>query len=193
MSNIIEICLSKSHSILINLPCEKEHINLFSNISIKYIKGDAQYDLYINDYFSVAIKSLFNVIGKAIKSELQIASEYIEKGIGYYHNNYSHKLWASDNLDIDDPSDNFILWSTPSNIGIETYIYNIKNEIFIEISPIYKWNSEYPECEKEYETFEEFIKKHCPIEIINIDRNIALQLQKDCEYLLNIATINTSV
>lgn len=190
MSNVIELEFSKSQAIQIYLPCEREKINSFVNVSIKYKKDNIDYDLFINDFISEAIKSLNSLLNKALNSELQIKSEYVERGIGYYHNIYSHELWTTDKLDIDDPAENFLIWSTPSHVGIETYIYNIQDEIYIEISPIYKWNSDYPDDEREYETFEDFISQHQIIGIININREVALQWQKKCFEVLEIAESN---
>jgi hypothetical protein len=132
MMNSIELEVSKTQSIQIYLPCKKEYIKSFDNVSIRYLKEQLKFDLYFNDFASEAIKSLRNLLNKALNSELQIQSEYIDKGIGYYHNIYSHKLWTDDDLSIIDPAENFILWSTPSHIGIETYIYNIQDKIYIE-------------------------------------------------------------
>jgi len=43
----------------------------------------------------------------------------------------------------------------------------------IEISPIYKWNCDYPENESEYETFDNFLNNYKPIDIVSIDRSVA--------------------
>jgi len=55
-----------------------------------------------------------------------IQNEYINKGIGYYYNIYVNKLWTTDAQSLVDPSQNFSLWSTPTHIGIETFIYVYK-------------------------------------------------------------------
>lgn len=190
MSNIIDLEFFNSQALQIYLPCEEEDINSFVNVSIKYINGSIEYDLFVNDFITEALKSLNYSLTKALNFELQIKSDYIEKGIGYYHNIYSHELWTNDDLDIDDPAENFLVGSTPSEIGIETYIYNIQDEIFLEISPIYKWNSDYPDDEKEYQTFDEYIKQHQIIDLIKIKQETALQWQKRCLEILEISISN---
>jgi len=42
-------------------------------------------------------------------------------------------LWTTDAQSLVDPSQNFSLWSTPTHIGIETFMYNIDDKIYIEI------------------------------------------------------------
>lgn len=190
MDNIIEFNASESKTIKMRLPCKKESIKSFMNTSVVYFCGSEKYDLYVNDFISEAIKSLNNALDKALNNELQIKSEYIEKGIGYHHNIYSHELWAKDDLNIQDPAEAFIIWSTPSHIGIETYIYNIQNEIHIEISPIYKWNSDYPENENEFETFDDFINKYKVIDTIKINKEVALKWKESCSEVLKITFSN---
>ncbi|MEI4803853.1 hypothetical protein WAZ07_21995 [Bacillus sp. FJAT-51639] len=190
MCNIIELEFSKAQVIQIHLPCEIKNVKSFDNVSIKYIKGSIEYDLFVNDFISEAIKTLNYFLNKALHFELKIKGEYKEKGIGYYHNIYSHELWTNDDLDIIDPAEDFLVWSTPSHIGIETYMYNFQDKIYIEVSPVYKWNSDYPDDEKEYETFEKFINQYQVIDVINVNRDILLQWQKICLEILEIAALN---
>ena len=155
------------------MPCKKEDIKPFDIVSIEYIKEQIEYDLYVDDFATEAITSLKNQLKKALNFELHIQNEYINKGIGYYYNIYVNKLWTTDAQSLVDPSQNFSLWSTPTHIGIETFMYNIDDKIYIEISPIYKWNCDYPENESEYETFDNFLNNYKPIDIVSIDRSVA--------------------
>lgn len=90
----------------------------------------------------------------------------------------------------DFPADEFFVWSTPTEVGTETYIYNVDNEIYLEICPLYKWNCDSPDDEDEYQTFEEFLHDYQMIDLIHIERDTALQCQKKLHELLEIAQAN---
>jgi len=41
-------------------------------------------------------------------------------------------LWTTDAQSLVDPSQNFSLWSTPTHIGIETFMYNIDDKYILK-------------------------------------------------------------
>lgn len=181
--DLIELEISKTQSIRIYLPCKKEELESFDYVTIKYLKEQSEYILYDDDFIIAAIRPFKNLLEKALNLELQIKSEYINKGIGYYYNIYSNELSTTYDLSLVDPGENFIVWGTPSHIGIETFIYNVQDQIYIEISPHYKWLDGYPEDEdeaKEYVTFENFINNYQPIDIVAIDKSVAEKWLKFC-------------
>ncbi|WP_019636608.1 hypothetical protein [Paenibacillus fonticola] len=186
MGDVIEFKYSDSKYMKLFLSSEEKNINPYINVSIKYFNDRGEYELFTNDFISEAIKTLNYSLTKALNFELQMNNEYIERGIGFYHNMYSHELWTDDNLDIDDPAENFIVWSSSSDIGIQTYIYNIQDEIYFEISRTYKWHSDYPDDETEYQTFEEYINQHEIIDVLKINQEIALKWNKKCTDLLKM-------
>ncbi|GIO84679.1 hypothetical protein J25TS5_16110 [Paenibacillus faecis] len=191
MVNTIRLDISKSQAILLYLPCEKKDIVPTTDVFLKYWRaGNVEYDLFVNDFINEAVKQLYNLLTRAMNNELQLNKEFVDKGVGYYHNIYLHELFTTDNKDIDDPAEKIIVWSTPTEVGIETYIYNIDGEIYLEISPFYKWDSDYPDDENEYQTFEEYINQHQTIDLIHIRRNVAVQWQKILRELIEIAHSN---
>lgn len=191
MVNTIRLNISKSQAILLYLPCEKKDIVPTTDVFLKYWRGGSvEYDLFVNDFINEAVKQLYNLLTRAMNNELQLNKEFVDKGVGYYHNIYLHELFTTDNKDIDDPAEKIIVWSTPTEVGIETYIYNIDGEIYLEISPFYKWDSDYPDDENEYQTFEEYINQHQMIDLIHIRREVAVQWQKILHELIEIAHSN---
>lgn len=157
MVNTIRFDISKSQAILLYLPCEKKDIVPTTDVFLKYWRGgNVEYDLFVNDFINEAVKQLYNLLTRAMNNELQLNKEFVDKGVGYYHNIYLHELFTTDHTDIYNPAEKIIVWSTPTEVGIETYIYNIDGEIYLEISPFYKWDSDYPDDENEYQTFEEY-------------------------------------
>ncbi|MCA1294988.1 hypothetical protein LBW89_18405 [Paenibacillus sp. alder61] len=191
MVDTIRLDISKSQAILLYLPCEKKDIVPTTDVFLKYWRGgNVEYDLFVNDFINEAVKQLYNLLTRAMNNELQLNKEFVDKGVGYYHNIYLHELFTTDNRDIYDPAEKIIVWSTPTEVGIETYIYNIDGEIYLEISPFYKWDSDYPDDEDEYQTFEEYINQHQMIDLIHIRRDVAVQWQKILHELIEIAHSN---
>jgi len=72
------------------------------------------------------------MLEEALNFKLQIQNKYLDKGIGYYHNIYYNKLWTTNDSSLTDPGEDFILWSTPTHIGIETFIYNVQNKYILK-------------------------------------------------------------
>ncbi|RRJ65500.1 hypothetical protein EHV15_23210 [Paenibacillus oralis] len=139
MVNTIRLDISKSQAILLYLPCEKKDIVPTTDVFMKYWRGGSiEYDLFVSDFINEAVKQLYNLLARTMNNELQLNKDFVDQGVGYFHNIYAHELWTNDNLDIDDPAEEFLVWSTPTEVGIESYIYNIDDEIYLEISPIYK-------------------------------------------------------
>jgi len=194
MMNLVELEISKTQAIKIYLPCQKEDVGSFDIISVKYFREQMEYDLYVNDFAAEAIISLKNMLEEALNFKLQIQNKYLDKGIGYYHNIYYNKLWTTNDSSLTDPGEDFILWSTPTHIGIETFIYNVQNKIYIEICPIYKWNGSCSEDEDEnkdeYVPFEVFLSNYKPIDIIVIDKSVAEKWFKLCCEMIEVFEAN---
>lgn len=188
---MVEFRISDNRSIKIYLPCKKEELKWFTEISIKYQKKDIEIDIYYNDFVCEAMETLLNLLDKAIEGKLEIEKEFVEKGIGFYYNIYTNKLRTSGNLDVEDPAGKFSMWSTPTHIGFGTYMYNKKNEIYIEISPYYKWHTGCPEDETEsYVTFEQFLSGYKAVDIMKIDKDTAVLWKNECQEILDIAARN---
>lgn len=73
--------------------------------------------------------------------------------------------WSSD----ENPLEKFWLWSTPSSNGIQTWMYNINDNICFECSPNYSWHFTEPKVTDEYHSFESFIENFGIVKRFNID------------------------
>lgn len=195
MLHTIRLEISKSQEILLYLPCEKQDVVFLTDVSLKYWRdGKIICDLFVHDFFIEAVKQLYKLLTKALNNELQLKRDFVEKGIGFYHNIYMHELWTTDNnLDRSDPAENFLLWSAHTEVSNETFIYNNEDKIYLEISPFYKWDSDYPDDETEYQTFEEYVHQYQMIDLIHIKQDTAKQWQKILHELLQIAQTNESL
>lgn len=194
MLHTIRLEISKSQEIILYLPCDKKEVVLLTDVSLNYWRdGKRVCDLFVHDFFNEAVKQLYNLLTKALNNELQLKRDFVEKGIGFYHNVYMHELWTTDTLDRSDPAEEFLLWSAHTEVSNETFIYNIEDKIYFEISPFYRWDSDYPDDETEYQTFEEYVHQYQMIDLIHIEQDKARQWQKILHELLQIAQTNESL
>ncbi len=167
-----------SRAIEISFQINDDFIGKFSQLTVKYCKEIIIYD----DFTYEGILVLYNLLIRAINSELQINNQLCEKGIGYIWNKICNSL-ANDKIS-DDIISIYHLWSTTSNIGKDTWLYNIGDKIYMEISDTYKWHFSIPESYADYITFEEFIVNYKPINIIQLERKDANKLIRFCQEIL---------
>ncbi len=83
----------------------------------------------------------------------------------------------------------YLIWESLDQY--DTWIYNKNNEIFLEITPIYKWHYKDPEKEdKDYLTYEDFKKIYKPTLITKIEKETAKQWINEIDELIEIIKIN---
>ena len=197
--DIIEFKITDSKSIRIHLPVKKIDITAFDYIIIYYIENNNILIIWEFDYIVAGIRQMHASLSEALNENLNVFNQYreydkyIDYGLGYYDNICSNKLWTKQKLENKYPLYYFGLWSTSYRIGINTFMYNLNGDIYLEIAPFYKWNSDEPETEeelREYTTFEEFMKNYKPIDIIKINRKTALKWKDQCKEILDIIAKN---
>ncbi len=153
----------------------------FSEVEIIYNMNNEI--ILFKDFLIEGIKVLRTTLYKAIESRLQTFDLGERKSMGFLWNDYCSKL-NTGNQGVDDLVTPFHLWSTNSTLGFDTWIYNISDKIFIEISPTYKWHfDELPGSN--YITYDQFISKYAPIDIFEIDKSTAKDWFKICEDTLS--------
>ncbi len=169
-----------SRAIEINFQINDYMIDKYSQLTVKCCKDIILYD----DFTYEGILVLNKLLIKAINSELQIKDQLCEKGIGYTWNIICNSL-ANDKKSDDDRISIYHVWSTTSNIGKDTWLYNIGDKIYMEISDTYKWHFSDPESYPNYITFQEFIVNYKPINIIQLEREDVNKMVKFCQEILS--------
>jgi len=153
----------------------------FDEIWIVYYYKKNQMTVF-DDFLYEGLKSLQILLQRALNDEIEITDENFVKGIGYEWNIISHKI-ANDELNTLDTTSTYELWSTTNEYANSVWLYNYKGDIYLEVSPQYKWNYSEPEDEG-YTVFENFIGGYKYYDRIKIDRNRLLECQHTVNEIL---------
>ncbi len=150
----------------------------FTEVEIIFYKEDKKYIVF-RDFIIEGIKSLKISLIMALASKLKKSLD--EKSFGLIWNEYCKNL----NLDeiADDPIKLYHLWSTTVDNGIETWIYNSGEKIYIEISSMYRWNFDETDSIN-LEKYEDFTKNYKPIAVLEITKQTASCWLEKCEEIL---------
>lgn len=129
------------------------------------------------------INDLKGLLELALDNKLQLHKS-INSDIGYLWNEYlqGNKDDLFFKMNDDGTKEwigkDYLLWC-PSQ-GENTWIFNKDNRIFLEVTPGYKWHfsdiEEAKKNEKDYITYDEFIKNYKAIAIVEIDKEVARKL-----------------
>ena len=133
---------------------EGGNISPFDEIKVIYHLGVEQFILF-NDFICEGITALQNILEKALSGELEIDEKYFERGIGYEWNKISNAI-ADGDFDIIDTTIKYSLWSTSDEYSTSTWMYSFNGDVYIEISPQYKWNYCDPDEDERYMPFQDF-------------------------------------
>jgi hypothetical protein len=157
-----------------------KYYDAFSEVKIIFRQKGKEYIVF-KDFIIEGIRSLKSSLIMAIESKLNANLEN-KKSMGLIWNEYVKNL----NMDVitDDPIEKYHVWSTTSDNGIETWIYNLGDEIFIEISSIYEWNFGQADSIN-LKKYEHYMKNYEPIAVLEITKQTASCWLKKCEVILD--------
>lgn len=155
-------------------PTEKLH--MFDEVTIIFKEEDKIVVLY-KDNLNVTLFDLKNSLENTLNSKNRL-SESINVGeLGKYYNiNTANQNSIKFNFSI------FWVWSTR---GIQTWLYNKNNKIYLEISPSYPWLYSEPKENDKYITFDDFMKNYKPIAVEEINKSTAQQWINQCNEVIN--------
>ncbi|MBL1229835.1 hypothetical protein IW492_11390 [Enterococcus sp. BWB1-3] len=143
--------LNKTNKIVLKIDSKNEVyregmiLHYFDQCEVYLILDRKEY-LVFNDYLTEGIKSFCNTLKLVLANEYPIIEEHFELGEGYFTNE-----------DID--SDFFLpvlspIWMSIGKDIHALWLYNYKNKIYLELSPIYPHHSsEITPCSKTYDEF----------------------------------------
>lgn len=150
---------------------EGNEFSQFDEIIILYHKDNESFVVF-KDFACEGIKGFYSILQKSIKGDLQLDPSLQEKGVGYHWNDECRLLNnATDSTE--DLTSMYHLWSTTSEYSNETWLYNISDEIYIEVSPTYKWHNLDPIEGEIFIEFNQFMNNYAVHDIASLERNIA--------------------
>ncbi len=190
MNRLITFPVNKDESIEIQRFSEDEEIHRYEEISIVYKCGNIKYILYSNDFIIEALSALKTLLNKAINGELALHDSLIEKGIGFWSNenfqNNSGLVMIEGKEGQYWVGDKYLLWDS---VEYQTWIYNLKNEVAIEVTPTYRWHFDEPDEEaNDYMPYEKFRANYKTCFVRTFSLHIAKSWLNQCQDILNKLT-----
>lgn len=79
------------------------------------------------------------------------------------------------------------VWSTNN---LETWLYNKKGEIYIQVTPVYRWHYDAPKSNDKFSCYSQFVKEYKIIYKAKIERDNAIQWLNKCKEIIRIIDTN---
>lgn len=155
-----------------------EGLHSFDEVEVEYIHEDKKIILakdsvqYIIDTFSIALE-------KSLKNELPLDESFTIGRIGYF---FSKKRYMNELEEKDDIFSQYWVWSSPDNI--QTWLYNVDNKIYLEISPTYAWLFSDPQEDEHYISFDEYMNDYKPIALVELQESFVQSWINQCHDVL---------
>lgn len=194
--NKIKLNISSTSFIEIVLPCKLEDLYRYEDIEIFFIYEGKNYSVFKFNFLFYALEAFKPLLEESLSYNLYLHTS-IDKDIGYLFNEYLHgkrgynlieqKIYTDSDL-LAWVGQKNLVWSSPG--GYEAWLYNKNESIFFEVTPSYKWHFLEPEKGDSFVTYKKWIKSYEPVAIIELKREVAQELLKETEKILNFITEN---
>jgi len=192
-TNIIILKISETQSFEIHLLDKLKNIDKFDWGEIFYVDNDIKILLENYAYSSYYFNKLKNYLNYKNNIKSFPKGKDINRGICYYYNIHEKELF-----DIEENLSNFLsnldiseYWLYSTSGEVQTFIYTIDNQIYIEISPSYKWLHREPEEGEKFISFDEFIDSYQIIVRFELNENIIEEWIKTCNNIISILEKNS--
>lgn len=181
MNNLLSFGISDDTGINIHLPTELAYINRFDDVRTVYVNGIKEVTLS-EENLNETVLSLRNMLSRALSGNLHLHSSIEKLKVGYCWNHWTNALSNEAMEDERDYFERHWLWSTNE---IQTWLYNVDNMVFLEISPSYKWHFKDPNESDTFISYETFVAGYKEIAILELEIEIAKHWQTKCNEILD--------
>ncbi|MBA3537478.1 MAG: hypothetical protein H0T84_12880 [Tatlockia sp.] len=190
MNNAILFKINEDAFIQILIPYPVQELECCEIVTITLNQGQQSYIVYQHHCIQIAMEYLNFLLNQAIKQKLQVHPSIV-KNLGYLANEYFNES-PNEKLVLTENNQtwigmNYSLWS-PREVG--TWIYNRDAEIFLEVTPLYRWHFSDPEEGENFITYEEFLKNYKLYLLFKLSKEVALEWLNKTEELLSIMKRN---
>ena len=167
-------------------------IYLFDEVTIAYHQNRKKYILYTKNFWIAFLDTFAYLMPRVLNNQWQLHPS-INFDIGFLWSEYSENRNKYNFVEA--PLENSTYWVGLDNLFLVsqqygTWLYNKNNDIYLEITPCYKWHHIKPKKNENYITYNQFIKNYQPIAVIQLDRKIAQKWLKTINRLDKIARKN---
>lgn len=185
----IVFVINQQERIKIVLPCELDEIFKFHYVDAIYIKDNiCERPLYLERVFINFVEQLHYSLQDALAGKSKL-DKSLQENIGYLWNDYLNQGTRSRKKMEDWIGEKYLMCESS---GVSSWLYEKNGKFFLEITPVYKWHSRYPEKEekKEYIPYQQFIKDYKSYCVIELSGEIMREWLKQTEFLLNVMYFN---
>lgn len=155
-------------------PIKKLH--MFDEVTVVFENGTQQTNL-IMDNANIVLHNFKEALEYSLNNKI-VLPDFIKTGnLGFY---YNIDMYNEQPESVD--YSYFWLWSIR---GVQSWIYNQNNKIYLEIGFSYPWLFVEPKQSDHYISFDEFMNEYKPIIIEEIDRDIVEKWLEQCNEIFN--------
>ncbi len=157
----------------------------FDDLTVEYHDTELSFKcLLVDDTTNEVITVLHSFLTRALRGDLELPDNVdFSRGAGFCWNEWAHNLPEQGDYE-PDYSEDFWVWSTKDT---STWLYRIRDEVFLEISPLYRWHFEEPQQGNEL-SYADFKSGFKEIVRVAISREILLKWKLQCETLFSLLT-----
>lgn len=157
-----------------------EELHVFDEVEVEYIYGN-QTIILAKDIVQHIITTFSTALEKSLENKLSLDTSFTIGKMGYF---FSKKMYMSVQYSEkkDDIFSKYWVWSSPDNI--QTWLYNLDNKIYLEISQTYPWIFSDPNENERYISFDEYTNNYQPILILELQKSIIQAWIKQCQIAL---------
>jgi hypothetical protein len=178
-SQQIHIAINEQHKINI-YGYETNGLHIFDEVKAEYIHGDKAVTL-TTDIVQEVVVTFCTSLEMALKNELPLDEFLVAGKVGYF---FSKKTYMA--TDRSEKKEDFFsqywVWSSSNNI--QTWLYNVDNKIYLEISPTYSWLFLDHQGDDHYISFDEYMNDYEPIALVELQESLIRLWIDECHILL---------
>ncbi|THF72631.1 hypothetical protein [Cohnella fermenti] len=126
--------------------------NKFDDVTVTFWDNSEEKCVF-EDVIQEAITTLYN----GIKSQVELTSEFEVGNLGRAWNIWTNNLSEMVEDDEEDIFRSYWIWSTRE---YQTWLYQKNGNLYIEISPSYKWHYVEPAVDEQITSFNEFLEHY---------------------------------
>jgi hypothetical protein len=155
-------------------------LHVFDEVVVEYVHGN--YVLVLaKDSVQQIITVFFSILKEVFKNKLQLG---MSLEVGKVGSVFSWAMYTrSDGLRKEnDIFSDYWVWS--SSDSIQTWLYNVNNKIYLEISKTYPWIFSDPEEGESYISFDEYMGSYYPELVVELSEPLVRTWIDQCHKIL---------
>lgn len=170
------------------MPSREVDIRRYDEIEILLNVLQDTYKLYSDDFIIEAIVALNNLLEKVIDNKLGMPDSLPELEIGKLSNDSYQDL--DDGLVYEEGNWIGTKYNVWSSNYYETWLYNKNGEIYLQVTPVYKWHFSEAKSKDNFSSYSQFVKEYKIIYKTKIERDNAIQWLNKCKEIIKIIDMN---